>query len=60
MSVLIKLNDLSIANSTLPELDVSDADVELASLPQLKFWLQAGSKFRSGSKIKERIAGRTI
>tara|TARA_R110002020_G_scaffold294387_1_gene510206 strand:+ start:1842 stop:2627 length:786 start_codon:yes stop_codon:yes gene_type:complete len=60
MSVLIKLNDLSIANSTLPELDVSDADVELASLPQLKFWLQAGSKFRSGSNIKERIEGRTI
>lgn len=60
MSVLIQLNDLSIANSTLPDLDVSRADVELASLPQLKFWLQAGSKFRSGSKIKERIAGRTI
>ena len=60
MSVLIQLNDLSIANSTLPALDVSRADVELASLPQLKFWLQAGSKFRSGSKTKERIAGRTI
>lgn len=60
MSVLIKLNNLSISNSVLPNLDVSQDDVELASLPMLKFWLQAGAQYRNSSSIKERASGVTI
>lgn len=60
MSVVIKLNDLSITNSTLPQLDVSDDDIRLASLPELTFWLQAGAEYQNGTKTKERAMGRTI
>lgn len=60
MSVLIKLSNLSVANSSLPALDVTSDDIELASLPQLTFWLQAGAKFKSGNVIRERAQGRTI
>lgn len=60
MGILIKLNNLKVNDSVLPNLDVSNDDLIIANLPKLTFWLQAGAQYRQGHKIKERINGYTI
>lgn len=60
MSVLITLNNVSVDSSIMPSLDVASDDAKLAALPSLKFWLQAGAKYRNGASIKERAQGLTI